>query len=159
MREIREERGLVYYAACSADVWEDCGQFVIEASTSPKQLDEVAHRALVLQELHAQPAVDAARRVRLLPPLHHAAQLEGALLLQEREFQRDGIADLVVEVPRDHETAVAVAGDELLQKAGAVPERHVYWPDRLPWIRNDQGLPCHVEGANSARVADGGEAR
>jgi predicted Zn-dependent peptidase len=42
MQEIREKRGLVYYAACSADVWDQCGQFVIEASTSPKQVDEVA---------------------------------------------------------------------------------------------------------------------
>lgn len=40
MDEIRERRGLVYYAACSADVIELCGQFVIEASTSPEHLDE-----------------------------------------------------------------------------------------------------------------------
>ena len=40
MDEIRERRGLVYYASCSADVGELCGQFVIEASTAPAQLDE-----------------------------------------------------------------------------------------------------------------------
>jgi predicted Zn-dependent peptidase len=40
MDEIRERRGLVYYASCSADVNELCGQFVIEASTAPAQLDE-----------------------------------------------------------------------------------------------------------------------
>jgi predicted Zn-dependent peptidase len=40
MDEIRERRGLVYYASCSADVNELCGQFVIEASTAPTQLDE-----------------------------------------------------------------------------------------------------------------------
>ena len=40
MDEIRERRGLVYYASCSADVSELCGQFVIEASTAPAQLDE-----------------------------------------------------------------------------------------------------------------------
>ncbi len=33
MDELRERRGLVYYAACSADVLELAGQFVIEAST------------------------------------------------------------------------------------------------------------------------------
>jgi predicted Zn-dependent peptidase len=38
--EIRERRGLVYYAACSADVMELGGQFVIEASTAPAQVDE-----------------------------------------------------------------------------------------------------------------------
>ena len=40
MDEIRERRGLVYYASCSADVGELAGQFVIEASTAPEQLDE-----------------------------------------------------------------------------------------------------------------------
>jgi predicted Zn-dependent peptidase len=40
MDELRERRGLVYYAACSADVMDVCGQFVIEASTSPGQLDD-----------------------------------------------------------------------------------------------------------------------
>lgn len=38
--QIRERRGLVYYAACSADVFAHCGQFVIEASTAPEHLDE-----------------------------------------------------------------------------------------------------------------------
>jgi predicted Zn-dependent peptidase len=41
MDAIRERRALVYYAACSADVMELCGQFVIEASTAPQHLDEV----------------------------------------------------------------------------------------------------------------------
>ena len=40
MDQLRERRGLVYYAACSADVVDSGGQFVIEASTSPKQLDD-----------------------------------------------------------------------------------------------------------------------
>jgi len=38
MDQLRERHGLVYYAACSADVLELAGQFVIEASTSPQQL-------------------------------------------------------------------------------------------------------------------------
>jgi predicted Zn-dependent peptidase len=38
MDQLRERRGLVYYAACSADVLELAGQFVIEASTSPELL-------------------------------------------------------------------------------------------------------------------------
>ena len=40
MDQIRERRGLVYYAACSADVMDLCGQFVVEASTAPEHLDE-----------------------------------------------------------------------------------------------------------------------
>ena len=37
--QIRERRGLVYHAACSADVSALCGQMVIEASTSPEHVD------------------------------------------------------------------------------------------------------------------------
>jgi len=40
MDEIRERRGLVYYASCSADVSELAGLFVIEASTAPEHVDE-----------------------------------------------------------------------------------------------------------------------
>lgn len=38
--EIRERRGLVYHADCTAEIGELSGQFVIEASTGPEQLDE-----------------------------------------------------------------------------------------------------------------------
>ncbi|WP_418314842.1 M16 family metallopeptidase [Piscinibacter sakaiensis] len=38
--QLRERRGMVYHAACSADITEACGQFVIEASTTPAQLDD-----------------------------------------------------------------------------------------------------------------------
>ena len=37
--QLREQRGLAYYAACSADVLDTAGQFVIEVSTSPAQLE------------------------------------------------------------------------------------------------------------------------
>jgi predicted Zn-dependent peptidase len=40
--ELRERRGLVYYAACSADVLDLCGQFVIEASLAPENVPEFA---------------------------------------------------------------------------------------------------------------------
>jgi predicted Zn-dependent peptidase len=50
--EIRERRGLVYYASCSADVMQLAGQFVIEASTSPQQLEELL--AEVARLLHGQ---------------------------------------------------------------------------------------------------------
>jgi predicted Zn-dependent peptidase len=38
--EVRERRGLVYHADCSADVTDLCGQFVIEATTMPEHIDE-----------------------------------------------------------------------------------------------------------------------
>jgi predicted Zn-dependent peptidase len=40
MDEIRERRGLAYHVACSADVAELCGQFVIEATTAPEHAEE-----------------------------------------------------------------------------------------------------------------------
>ncbi|HOM15372.1 MAG TPA: pitrilysin family protein [Rubrivivax sp.] len=63
MDELRERRGLVYYAACSADVLELAGQFVIEASTSPQRLDEFFAETQRLLLAHAQ-AVDAAQLAR-----------------------------------------------------------------------------------------------
>jgi predicted Zn-dependent peptidase len=72
--EIRERRGLVYYAACSADVIELCGQFVIEASTAPEHLDEfvtevmrlLAAQADAVDPLHLERAHNqiAVRRLR-----------------------------------------------------------------------------------------------
>ncbi|MEW6704330.1 MAG: pitrilysin family protein [Pseudomonadota bacterium] len=58
MDEIRERRGLVYYAACSADVMSLAGQFVIEASTSPQHLHEFVAETARLLRRHAE-RVDA----------------------------------------------------------------------------------------------------
>ncbi len=58
MDQIRERRGLVYYAACSADVMQQSGQFVVEASTAPKHLDEFfveVTRLLARQAEHIEP--------------------------------------------------------------------------------------------------------
>jgi predicted Zn-dependent peptidase len=52
MDEIRERRGLAYYASCSADVYEPCGQFIVEASMAPEHVDEFF--AAVSQLLAAQ---------------------------------------------------------------------------------------------------------
>ncbi|HWI11083.1 MAG TPA: pitrilysin family protein [Burkholderiaceae bacterium] len=41
MAELREKRGLVYYAACSADLLAHGGEFVVEASFEADKLDEV----------------------------------------------------------------------------------------------------------------------
>lgn len=55
MDQLREQRGLVYHAACSADLIDSGGQFVIEASTSPGQLaDCLAALAALLQDQAAQ---------------------------------------------------------------------------------------------------------
>jgi len=54
MDEIRERRALVYYAACSADVMELCGQFVIEASTAPQHVDEFFTEVMRLLRAHTR---------------------------------------------------------------------------------------------------------
>ena len=51
---IRERRGLVYHADCSADVTDLCGQFVIEASTGPEHLDEYFVEVTRLLREHAE---------------------------------------------------------------------------------------------------------
>ena len=51
---IRERRGLVYHADCSADVTDLCGQFVIEASTMPEHLDEYFVEVTRLLREHAE---------------------------------------------------------------------------------------------------------
>jgi len=51
--EIRERRGLVYHASCSADVMEQHGQFVIEASTAPEQAEEFFVEVMRLLRAHA----------------------------------------------------------------------------------------------------------
>ncbi len=51
--QLRERRGMVYHAACSADISESCGQFVVEASTTPVQLDEFFAELTRLLAAHA----------------------------------------------------------------------------------------------------------
>jgi predicted Zn-dependent peptidase len=57
MDELRERRALVYYAACSADISELSGQFVIEASTAPENVDAFFAQVLRLLRAHAD-AID-----------------------------------------------------------------------------------------------------
>jgi len=58
MDEIRERRGLAYYAACSADMTDVCGQFVVEATTVPEHLEEFFAEVARLLEMHVE-RVDA----------------------------------------------------------------------------------------------------
>lgn len=56
--QIRERRGLVYHADCTADVTDLCGRFVIESSMAPKHLDEYLTEVTRLLREHAD-TVDA----------------------------------------------------------------------------------------------------
>lgn len=63
LERVREQRGLAYHASCTADVFDMCGQWVIEASTAPAQwpeyLREVTH--LLAAQARAVQAVDLER--------------------------------------------------------------------------------------------------
>jgi predicted Zn-dependent peptidase len=88
MDQLREQRGLVYYAACSADLIDSAGQFIIEASTSPAQLDEclAALAGLITAQAERVAPVDLERaknqiRVRRLHGLEKTGRrLEEAAL-------------------------------------------------------------------------------
>ena len=92
MHELRERRGLVYYAACSADVNDLCGQFVIEASTTPEHLDEFFTEVTRLLHEHAD-AIDADALARARNQIAVRRLRE-----QERGFRRleDAAQDLYV---------------------------------------------------------------
>lgn len=69
LHAVREQRGLAYHAACSADVLAVCGQFVVEASTAPETFDELL--AVTLKLLRAQSqAIDAVDLERAVNQLH-----------------------------------------------------------------------------------------
>jgi predicted Zn-dependent peptidase len=77
MDQLRERRGLVYYAACSADVLELAGQFVIEASTSPQQLQPFFAEVVRLLLEHARTIEPAAlQRARRQIAVRHLRDLE-----------------------------------------------------------------------------------
>ncbi len=92
MHEIRERLGLVYYAACSADVSDLCGQFVIEASTTPEHLDAFFTEVAKLLLAHSR-GVDAVGLERARNQI-----AVRSLRSQERPFQRleDAAQDLFV---------------------------------------------------------------
>jgi len=58
LHELRERRGLVYHASCTAEVTDLAGLFTIEASTTPDKLDEFCTETLALLAAQAN-AVDA----------------------------------------------------------------------------------------------------
>jgi predicted Zn-dependent peptidase len=90
MDQVRERRALVYYAACSADVMELGGQFVIEASTAPEQLDEFIGETMRLLLAHTASVspVDLERARNQIAVRH--------LRAQEQPYQRleDAARDL-----------------------------------------------------------------
>jgi predicted Zn-dependent peptidase len=125
MDELRERRGLVYYAACSADILELAGQFVIEASTSPQQLPEFFAEVVRLLLAHAERieplALARARRqiaVRHLRDLERASRrIETAALdllalgrVRTREETLDALQAVSSDAIRDAFAAMLAGG-------------------------------------------------
>ncbi|MFO1298479.1 MAG: pitrilysin family protein, partial [Rubrivivax sp.] len=48
LHRVREQRGLAYYTACSADVLDMCGQFVVEASMAPADAEPLVREVMAL---------------------------------------------------------------------------------------------------------------
>jgi predicted Zn-dependent peptidase len=88
MDQLRERRGLVYYAACSADLVDSGGQLVIEASTGPEQLDDcldalaglIAAQATCIAPIDLERAKNQIRVRRLLGLEKTGRRLEEAAL-------------------------------------------------------------------------------
>ena len=138
MDQLRERRGLVYYAACSADVLELAGQFVIEASTSPQQLPEFFAEVVRLLLEHAQAvaptALERARRqiaVRHLRDLEKPSRrLESAVLdlfalgrLRSRAEALQALQDVSADQVRDSFAAMLHSG-AAIGMAGKLPRGH-----------------------------------
>lgn len=68
LHELRERRALAYHVSASAEAFDMCGQFIIEASTAPDRCDECLEAALHLLRGHAEriDADDLARARRQL---------------------------------------------------------------------------------------------
>ncbi|WP_284620367.1 M16 family metallopeptidase [Aquabacterium humicola] len=80
--ELRERRGLVYHASCSADVLPAAGQFVVEASMAPEHLDPFLDAVGTLLLDHAE-RIDAIALERARNQL-----AVRSLRTQERPFRR-----------------------------------------------------------------------
>ncbi len=82
LHTLREQQGLAYHAACSADVLTVCGQFVVEASTAPEQFDALMGSVVQLLQAQAE-RVDAVDLERA-----HNQLAVRWLRAQERPLQR-----------------------------------------------------------------------
>ncbi len=86
---VREQRGLAYYTACSADVLDMCGQFVIEASMAPDDAVPLVREVMGLlheQAAHAAPAdLDRARQQLAVRALR--AQERGLRWLEDNALE------------------------------------------------------------------------
>jgi predicted Zn-dependent peptidase len=153
MDQLREQSGLVYYAACSADVVDSGGQFVIEASTSPQQLDDclIALARLIVAQAETIAPIDLQRarnqlRVRRLRGLEQTdRRLEAlaldALLLGRLRSHEDTLARIEAVTAAQLRKAFArmLAGGVAVGLTGRVPRGTA---DRARALLARHGLVC-----------------
>ena len=90
MHELREQRGLFYYGACSADMLATHGQFVLEASVLPEQRDQFLRELLRLLQRQAD-AVDG-------DDLERGRNLLKVRLLRDSERPVRALEDAAIEL-------------------------------------------------------------
>ena len=135
--QIRERRGLAYYAACSADVLPLTGQFVIEAATAPEQAEQffVEVRRLLVEHAAGVDAVGFERArnqltVRALRALEQPSRRLEAAVQDVYTFgaPRDaavGLARLQAVTPAQVQAVFQqmLASPAAVALAGSVPAR------------------------------------
>ena len=132
--ELRERRGIVYHADCSADVRDLCGQLVIDASTSPGQLRVYATEVSRLLREHAASvdpvAVDRARnQIRVRAACEHETppeRLERAaldLFAYGRILSIEERMDRIAQIGPDH---VRGAFAQMLRAGAAIAVAGAY---------------------------------
>lgn len=86
---VREQLGLAYYTACSADVLEMCGQFVVEASTAPADAVPLVREVMVLLRRQAERAApdELERARRQLEVRELRARERGLRWLEDRALE------------------------------------------------------------------------
>ena len=109
---VREQRGLAYYTACSADVLDMCGQFVVEASTAPEDVEALVHEVMaLLREQAARAAPDELERARSqLAVRALRAQERGLRWLEDRALEWFATDRLRPEAERSARTQAVDAG-------------------------------------------------
>jgi len=151
LHQLRETRGLVYHAAASADTVDGGGQFIIEASTGPDQLDEClgALAGLVRAQSQAIDPVDLERAHhqllvrRLRYREEPGRRLESAaldLLVLGRVRGRAELLARMTAVSAEQVRQVfasLLAAGPSLAVTGAVPRG---WRDRVKGLLADNGL-------------------
>jgi predicted Zn-dependent peptidase len=110
---VREQRALAYYAACSADVLDMCGQFVIEASLNsadvPALLAEV--KALLHEHAEGVAAADLERARHQLAVRERRVQERGLRWLEDRALEWLSCGRLLPAAQRAERTAAVTAAD------------------------------------------------